>query len=520
MQMAEKRCRRLRLGAVPYSPELAAAGLELKLWRLVVRHKQGKNVNSRYIRRTTQQCGLSQVLRKSLDEAQQHLRNAKITYSKIKRNAYTSRHNFLQDRMNKATSTKACKEIAHIICTEESRLSWRAINRSRGKRAQKGISAIEVQINGVKTKITDQSEVESAIMNNNSARFHLTNETPMMQAPMVSQLGYLANGPLAQTILNGELRDDVVMDDYTKKFLHFIGKRSTLPSLSSNISAEDFSTYWRSSKEKTASLISDRHFGHYKAASTRQLLSQYHASILSLASNFGLHLSRWTKGLTVMLEKSENDIRVEKLRAILLMEADFNFVNKLIFGHRMIQQCERYRRFPKELYGSRNHHSAYEVAVNRRLSIENMKQKRRNGIIAGVDAAQCYDRIVHSVATLLCRNEGASRSTLLLMFGAIQNMEYFIRTTFGESSSSYGGPQLIPFQGSCQGNGASPAIWLVISMYLVLLLQEAGHFSTCSTAYSGTIFALLGFLFVDDTDLIILGEDGENIAILDNGCKG
>ena len=194
------------------------------------------------------------------------------------------------------------------------------------------------------------------------------------------------------------------------------------------------------------------------------------------------------------------------------MEADFNFVNKLIFGHRMIQQCEGYRRFPDELYGSRNHHSAAEVAVNRRLVIENMKQKRRNGIIAGVDAAQCYDRIVHSLAILLCRNEGAPMSTLLLMFGAIQSMEYFIRTTFGESTSSYGGPQAVPFQGFCQGNGASPAIWLVISMYLVLLLKQAGHSSTCTTAYSGVTFTLIGFLFVDDTDLILLGEDDESFA--------
>ena len=159
-----------------------------------------------------------------------------------------------------------------------------------------------------------------------------------------------------------------------------------------------------------------------------------------------------------MLEKTENDIRVEKLRAILLMEADFNFVNKLIFGHRMIQQCENYRRFPDELYGSRNRRSANEVAINRRLSLENMKQKRCNGIIAGVDAAQCYDRIVHPLAILLCCNEGAPMSTLLLMFGAIQSMEYFIRTTFGEFPSSYGGRQSIPFQGSFQGNGASPAI--------------------------------------------------------------
>jgi hypothetical protein len=36
-----------------------------------------------------------------------------------------------------------------------------------------------------------------------------------------------------------------------------------------------------------------------------------------------------------MLEKKQGVILVSKLWAILLMEADFNFANKTIFGHRM-----------------------------------------------------------------------------------------------------------------------------------------------------------------------------------------
>ena len=42
-----------------------------------------------------------------------------------------------------------------------------------------------------------------------------------------------------------------------------------------------------------------------------------------------------------MLEKIEGNTKVDKLRAILLMEADFNQMNKLVFGHRMIKQSEK-----------------------------------------------------------------------------------------------------------------------------------------------------------------------------------
>ena len=239
--------------------------------------------------------------------------------------------------------------------------------------------------------------------------------------------------------------------------------------------------------------MSGRHFGHYKAATQSLSISQAHASFANICSINGIYISRWTKGLTVMLEKVANNIKVDKLRAILLMEADFNFLNKLHFGHRLVHQCELHDRFPDELYGSRAGREASTVAINRRLTIEYMLQTRLGGALVGVDAAQCYDRIVHSLAILLCRKEGLTMHPMMLMFGAIQCMQYYLRTTFGESHSSYGGRQDVPFQGSCQGNGASPAIWLVISMYLVLLMRNKGHASNVTPAFTGMVYTLSVF---------------------------
>ena len=66
------------------------------------------------------------------------------------------------------------------------------------------------------------------------------------------------------------------------------------------------------------------------------------------------------------------------------------------------------------------------------------------------------------------------------------------------------------FQGSCQGNGASPEMWLMISMYLVLLAREEKHITVFSSAYSGLTIMLIYFLFVDDTDLVIIGNENSN----------
>ena len=146
-----------------------------------------------------------------------------------------------------------------------------------------------------------------------------------------------------------------------------------MTTFSADVQREDFIQFWKGAREKTSSSLSGRHFGHYKAASHSHNLSEIHASFQHVASKSGIQLQRWAKGLTVMLEKIEGNTKVDKLRAILLMEADFNKINKLLFGHRMIKQSEKEKRIPDEAYGSRASLDGKLVAVNRRLVIDLFK---------------------------------------------------------------------------------------------------------------------------------------------------
>ena len=141
----------------------------------------------------------------------------------------------------------------------------------------------------------------------------------------------------------------------------------------------------------TFSSISGRHFGHYKAATRSYHLSELHASFLHIVSISGICLHRWAKELTVMIEKVGGNIRVDKLRALILMEVDFNSLNKLIFSSRMIKCMENKKCMPEELFGSHKKLSAILVAVNRRMFTDIFRQKYRSGAIVWVDAAQCYN---------------------------------------------------------------------------------------------------------------------------------
>ena len=93
----------------------------------------------------------------------------------------------------------------------------------------------------------------------------------------------------------------------------------------------DFRRLFTKWKESTSSSPSGRHIGHYKAILGNDDLVDFHCGMLELPLQFGFSPKRWEKTCTLMIEKNK-DIgpRIDKLRVIHLLEADYNFVLKLI----------------------------------------------------------------------------------------------------------------------------------------------------------------------------------------------
>ena len=132
--------------------------------------------------------------------------------------------------------------------------------------------------------------------------------------------------------------------------------RRTVPAgtVSSIVSGQQWSDYWSHAREETSSSESGLHFGHQIASASSPLLSHLHATRCSIALRRGFGLRRWTRGLSVMLEKIKGCSVVNKLRSILLMEADFNAVNKIIYGQRMMGNVRRYDMMPDEVFSEKN----------------------------------------------------------------------------------------------------------------------------------------------------------------------
>ncbi len=73
------------------------------------------------------------------------------------------------------------------------------------------------------------------------------------------------------------------------------------------------------------------------------------------------------------------------------------------------------------------------------------------------------------------RSFGTSRVAAGAMLRTIQEMKIFLRTAFGDSQSFAGSVVDVETQGLCQGNGAAPASWTVVSIVILNAHKRNGH---------------------------------------------
>jgi uncharacterized protein (UPF0332 family) len=143
-------------------------------------------------------------------------------------------------------------------------------------------------------------------------------------------------------ILNSTYEYPPNFDQATKEICEECARIWTMipkDSLDTVLTKEDWQQQWRGRRESTSSSESGFHFGHYTAGTSSNHISYFHALKATLVLRKGIVLERWARGLSVMLEKMFGCTLITKLRSILLMEADFNATNKIIYEQRMLQQA-------------------------------------------------------------------------------------------------------------------------------------------------------------------------------------
>jgi hypothetical protein len=145
----------------------------------------------------------------------------------------------------------------------------------------------------------------------------------------------------------------------------------------------------------------------------------------------------------------------------------------------MLANVRKYNPMPEEVYSERNR-LADDGTLSKVLFYDIVQQLRRPAGLASVDADNCYDQILHPMASMVFQAFGVPTPAIESMLTTIQNMKFFLRTGYGDLDSYAGGDNddsedPIRTQGMCQGNGASPAAWMVTSIPMIATHKRKGH---------------------------------------------
>ena len=135
-----------------------------------------------------------------------------------------------------------------------------------------------------------------------------------------------------------------------------------------------------------------------------------------------------------------------------------------------------------------------------------LRLRRQAGALCSNDAKSCYDRIVHNVAALAMRRQGAPKNAVNSLLLTLQKATHRIRTAFGISTKSYCSNWRFKLHGLGQGNGVAPTGWGVISTPLINMMKTAGFGLQLTTCLSAALIAFVCYAFVDDTDIVHTGS--------------
>ena len=169
MVHAEKKCRRIKSGRIPFSPDSAIWIRRSQVYRSLLRYHAKKIRNRGNLKRSARRCGIKDPLKLSIEEIRARLRHCKSQCAYFRKHGHRYRRKHLHNRLQAAQDRhdeEAANKIMAIINRERSKSYWRRLNYSMSK--PRGRSVRTVQTSDEEGRITEhstQTDVQQAIWN-------------------------------------------------------------------------------------------------------------------------------------------------------------------------------------------------------------------------------------------------------------------------------------------------------------------------------------------------------------------
>jgi stalled ribosome rescue protein Dom34 len=201
-QQVEHKIRKLRMGEVPWSLKLQVFRDHIKLWSCFHRTRLGLKMSNKKIRWLLTQVDVGELNIYELSTAQveARMKSAFKFYKEAKKDASMWRNDFLHE-LAASRAEKNGTTVEHGEATmrkiERQRWSARNVKRMRGKLQRSATNKVYVAevIDGVAVRccVTEKLDIEQVAARENDSRFGQSENTPLMQEPLLSELGYLGN---------------------------------------------------------------------------------------------------------------------------------------------------------------------------------------------------------------------------------------------------------------------------------------------------------------------------------------
>ena len=501
---------------IPYSSKKKIGWARIVYYKMKLRQSKGVKIDTVLLNKKREEAEVEELGEMTIMQVMTELQKARTEWEKIKEEGKELREQELLDYVpnqvicDDERHPKKKEKILSGIKNEMKRNhTFQYLTRHVGKGQRDGIRRLhKVDENNVIVETyIERTKIENKLLEYNTHHFTKAHNSIAYKDKIYKAL---RNDSVRDRILNGELcREDCDFES-VYEFLKLLKQPEMMKQnrRCEEITAEQWRRIVVRSKRRSASSIfSRRNYAAYKCALSSDRMTNVLVTYYNIILKNRFYPSRWEKILDVMLSKGKGMV-IGKLRTITLIEADIQYIMRILLNDGEKERIEEDERFSKSNYGSRKNYAIESALLEKRIIFDHSLLGCKQNIYHLTDLQSCYDRQLVNIGSIIEESIGVNRNGMQLFSKIIPRWKHYIYTSFGISNMYYGGDDR-EMAGTGQGNKLSGDICRDTSCLIIKQLEKRNLGVEMTSKVTNHNELISAIAFVDDTDLVVEGENVE-----------
>lgn len=314
------------------------------------------------------------------------------------------------------------------------------------------------------TTIHKDQDIHNEILKKTKNIFEEVNELPIADPTLINYIGEYAQKKGAKEILQSKIRNENIPNvPMLKEFINNLCYPNTIKTnlIDTEMTTTEFIEEFRKTNENTTASPSGVHYFHYKAATYDEYLSSLLALRISIPFLFPIKVQRWAKDHHIIIPKTQL-ARIDKLRNIQIIEADYNTYYKYKINHQLMSHPKPLQILQKQMYGGIKKRSSHLAILNQLLINDYIILTKSAAYLTQFDAANCYDRMAPNMVVVALTRIGVPREIgIQLAINSLSTSHRIITNNCLSKNRIKRGKDLL-WTGVGQGNSVAGTAWLAL----------------------------------------------------------